>query len=62
MAIKKVWIEPGCAACATCQDICPEVFEILDKAYVIETADFNEFEDEIKEAADYCPREIIKYE
>ena len=62
MAISKVWIDDGCVACATCNGICPEVFEILDKAYVIETADFNEYEEEIKEAAEYCPRSIIKYE
>ena len=62
MAITKVWIEPGCVACATCEGICPEVFMILDKAVVIEDADFEEHEEGIKEAADYCPRSIIKYE
>ena len=62
MAIKKVWIEEGCTACGLCEDICPEVFEVEDEAIVIESADFNAFEENIKEAAESCPVEVIKYE
>jgi ferredoxin len=61
MAIKKVWIEEGCSACGLCEDICPEVFKLEDLATVIEGVNFAEYEDKIKEAADSCPLEVIKY-
>jgi ferredoxin len=62
MAIKKVTIEPGCISCGMCADICPPVFEMPDEAHVIEGADFKANEDGIKEAAESCPVEIIKFE
>jgi ferredoxin len=61
MAIKKVWIEEGCTACGLCEDICPEVFVVNDLATVIEGVDFSDYEQQIKEAADSCPVEVIKY-
>jgi len=61
MAIKKVWIEEGCTACGLCEDICPEVFKVEDIATIIEGVNFADFEENIKEAADSCPVEIIKY-
>ncbi len=62
MAISKVWIEEGCTSCGLCEEICPEVFELEDIAVVKEGVDFNEYEDQIKEAAEQCPVEVIKYE
>lgn len=62
MAIKKVWIEEGCTACGLCEEICPEVFKMEDEATVLEGIDYSAFEEKIKEAADSCPVEIIKYE
>jgi ferredoxin len=63
MAIKKVWIEDDCTACGLCVDICPEVFDLPDDIAVVkEGADFSRHEDEIKEAADSCPVEVIKFE
>ena len=62
MTIKKVWIEEGCTACGLCEEICPDVFVVDDEATVIEGVDFSSFEDGIKEAADSCPVEVIKYE
>jgi ferredoxin len=62
MAIKKVWIEEGCTACGLCEDICPEVFKVEDEATVIEGVNYNDFEDEIREASDSCPVEVIKFE
>ncbi len=64
MAIKKVWIEEGCTACALCEELCPEVFELgdADEASVKEGADFGENEGCIKEAAEECPVEVIQYE
>ena len=61
MAIKKVWIEEGCTACGLCEDICPEVFKLKDEATVIEGVNYSDYEDKIKEAADSCPLEVIKY-
>ncbi|MDF1576645.1 MAG: ferredoxin [Bacteroidales bacterium] len=61
MAIKEVMIEEGCTSCGMCEEICPEVFEMPDEAQVIEGADFSNHEANIKEAAESCPVEIIKY-
>ncbi len=63
MAITEVRIdEDACTACGLCEDTCPEVFEVNDVATVKEDADFNEFEEEIKQAAEECPTEAIQYE
>lgn len=62
MAINKVWIEEGCTACGLCETTCPDVFEMPDEAIVIQEADYSAHEDEIIEAAESCPVEIIKYE
>jgi ferredoxin len=61
MAIKKVWIDEGCTACGLCEDICPEVFKMEDVATVIEGINFSDYEANIKEAAESCPVEVIKY-
>jgi ferredoxin len=62
MAIKKVWIEEGCTACGLCEEISPDVFVVEDEATVIEGVNYSDFEEEIKEAADSCPVEVIKHE
>ena len=64
MAIKKVWIEEGCIADGICNDLCPAVFDLNDdgEAVVRDDAVFEGNEDDIKEAADQCPVEIIKFE
>lgn len=62
MAIKKVWIEEGCTVCGMCEELCPEVFEMEDEAVVKDGADFESNEAGIKDAAESCPVEIIKYE
>ena len=61
MAIKKVWIEEGCTACGLCEEICPEVFKMEDEATVIEGVNCNDYEEQVKESAESCPMEIIKY-
>ena len=63
MAIKKVWIEEDCTACELCVDTCPDVFEMGDEtAQVIPGADLEANEDCIREAAESCPVEVIKFE
>jgi ferredoxin len=62
MAITKVWIEEGCTACGLCTDLCPQVFEMQDLATVIKGANYSDYEPGIKEAAESCPVEVIKYE
>ncbi len=62
MAIKKVWIEEGCTVCGLCEELCPEVFEVDDEAVVKDGADIENNEEGIKEAAENCPVEIIKFE
>ena len=61
MGITKVWIEDGCTSCGLCEDTCPEVFEMPEEAIVKPGVNFSEFEEEIKESADSCPAEVIKY-
>ncbi len=63
MAISKVWIEEGCTVCGLCEDICPDVFELDDDTAIVkEGADFSANEEDIKEAAESCPVEVIQYE
>lgn len=59
--MKKVWIEEGCTACGLCADTCPEVFKIEDLATVIEGVNYSDYEENIKEAANNCPVEVIKH-
>ena len=63
MAISRVWIEDGCIACGSAEGICPEVFVVVDDTNsVIKDVDLSRFEDKIKEAAESCPVDAIKYE
>jgi len=65
MTIKKVWLdesEDECTSCDLCASIAPDVFEVPDKMQVIPDADLEANEDEIKEAVDSCPTEVIKIE
>ncbi|MBM18033.1 MAG: 4Fe-4S ferredoxin [Epsilonproteobacteria bacterium] len=59
--MKKVNIIPGCITCGTCEFLAPEVFEVLDIAYVKDKVDFKKYEKEIKEACKACPVGVIKY-
>jgi len=61
MAITKVWIEEDCTACGVCEDLCPQVFLVKDISTIIEGVNFAEYEAKIKESADSCPVEVIKF-
>lgn len=61
MKIAKVWVEDGCISCGVCEDICPQVFLIKDISTVIEDINYSEYDAKIREAADGCPVEVIKF-
>ncbi|QIA09070.1 ferredoxin [Draconibacterium halophilum] len=65
MTIKKVWLdesEDECIACDLCASAAPDVFEVPEKMVVLPDADLEANEDEIKEAVDSCPTQVIKIE
>lgn len=61
MTISKIWIEEGCTSCGLCEEICPEVFKVEDVATVIQGVNYADYEAKIKEAAESCPVEVIRY-
>ena len=62
MSIVKVWVEEGCTSCGLCEDTAPDVFVIDDVSEVIEGIDPSLYESDIREAAEECPVEVIKFE
>ena len=60
--MKNVKIEPGCISCGSCQFLAPEVFEVIVTSQVKSGADFNKFEERIRDAAAKCPVQVIKLE
>lgn len=63
MTITRVWIEEGCIACTLSENNCPEVFKIKEEgSSVIEGVDYSSYDEKIKNAAEMCPVEVIKYE
>ena len=63
MAITRVWIEEGCISCGLSEGNCPEVFKVKDEgATVIRGVDYSGLEEKIKNAAESCPVEVIKYD
>ena len=65
MGIKRVWIEEGCIACRVSVDTCPAVFELPNDSHVTlvkKGVDLSKYEDEIRDAADACPVDVLKFE
>src|SRR3954467_4760349 len=65
--VTKVWIAPGCIVCDSCENDCPEVFEVQEETCVIrppaQSADFlKSLTPSIQVAAEGCPVEVIKFE
>lgn len=62
MAVSSVSIvEDECTGCGLCETTCPEVFELGDDVVSVKgDADFNEYEDLIRTAAEECPVEAIQ--
>ena len=62
-AIVKVWIDEGCIVCDACETICPEVFHVTeDTCVILDGIKPGEFGDDIIEAAEACPVDVIMYE
>jgi ferredoxin len=62
MAIVKVWIDEAeneCTMCGACEAICDTVFDVPEKAVIIDNPDLRN-ENEILEAAECCPTQVIK--
>ena len=59
MSISKVIIEDGCTACGLCEDVCPDVFSVDDVSVINEGADLAANEEDIRQAAEECPVEVI---
>ncbi len=60
-AITKVWIEPGCIVCNACENIFPEVFEVKADTCIIRPGAPLDQGLKVKEAAEACPVEVIKF-
>lgn len=60
-AITKVWIEPGCIVCNACENIYPEVFEVKADTCIIRPGAPLDNGLRVKEAAEACPVEVIKF-
>ena len=61
--VVKVWIDEGCITCDACENICPEVFHVEDETCVIlDGVNPSEWGDDIIEAADACPVDVILFE
>lgn len=60
-AVTKVWIEPGCIVCNACENIYPEVFEVKADTCIIRPGAPLDLGLKIKEAAEACPVEVIKF-
>jgi ferredoxin len=63
MAITRVWIEPGCISCHYSEATCPAVFHVGDQGAVVRPgADLAAHEQDIRDAAEGCPVQVIRFE
>src|SRR3954469_19356147 len=65
--VTKVWIAPGCIVCDSCENDCPEVFDVQEQTCVIRppalSADFlKPLTPSIIVAAEGCPVDVIKFD
>ena len=65
--VTKVWIAPGCIVCDSCENDCPEVFDVQEQTCVIRppamSADFlKPLTPSVVVAAEGCPVDVIKFE
>jgi cytochrome b6-f complex iron-sulfur subunit len=65
--VTKVWIAPGCIVCDSCENDCPEVFDVQEETCVIrppaQNPDFlSPLTPSVITAAEGCPVDVIKFE
>src|SRR3954469_17247244 len=65
--VVKVWIAPGCIVCDSCENDCPEVFDVQEQTCIIrppamKAAFLKPLTQSIQVAAEGCPVDVIKYE
>src|SRR3982751_5073825 len=65
--VTKVWIAPGCIVCDSCENDCPEVFEVLEETCIIRppamSTDFlKPLTPSIIVVAEGCPVDVIKFD
>lgn len=60
----KVTVDPDlCTGCGPCEEICPEVFEIVDDVATVKISEIpQEIQSQCAEAADSCPSGAISVE
>lgn len=60
--MKKLFIEPGCITCGTCQFTAPNIFEVTDVSRIKKDAKIEENIPEIEKAVRSCPVQVIKFQ
>src|SRR4051812_25517007 len=65
--VTKVWIAPGCIVCDSCENDCPEVFDVQEQTCIIRppamSTDFlKPLTPSVMIAAEGCPVDVIKFE
>src|SRR5437016_4579409 len=65
--VTKVWIAPGCIVCDSCENDCPEVFDVQEQTCLIRPPAMNAtflepLTPSIIVAAEGCPVDVIKFE
>jgi len=65
--VTKVWIAPGCIVCDSCENDCPEVFDVQEQTCVIRppaasTDYLKNLTPSVQTAAEGCPVNVIKFE
>src|SRR4051794_31369935 len=65
--VVKVWIAPGCIVCDSCENDCPEVFDVQEQTCIIRppamSAEFlKPLTPSVIVAAEGCPVDVIKFE
>src|SRR5438552_5143056 len=65
--VTKVWIAPGCIVCDSCENDCPEVFDVQEDTCLIRPPAMKEdfirpLTPSIIVAAEGCPVDVIKFD
>jgi len=65
--VTKVWIEEGCIVCDACETTAPDVFDVTEDTCLIRPAAMDSAftkprTEDIKDAAEECPVDVIKFD